>query len=92
MVETLREADAPHRAAYTMSELTGPFSLLFRGVLGEWTFVPAGSGTVVTWRWRLRPRGPLGRLVTPLIAAMWQGYAAKALERIEQTLGAPPGA
>ncbi|SDH48282.1 SRPBCC family protein [Agrococcus jejuensis] len=89
MVETLREVDAPRRAAYTMSDLTGPFALLFRGVLGEWTFAPATGGTLVTWRWRLQPRNPIGTLVTPLIASMWQGYAAKALERIQQTLGAP---
>lgn len=90
MVETLRTSDTPGSATYAMSDLTGPFAALYSGVLGEWTFEPAGAGTRVTWRWRLRPRGIAGRLATPLIAAMWQGYAAKALGRIRAALGAPP--
>lgn len=89
MVETVRTRAAPSGVTYAMSDLTGPFATLFDGVLGEWTFEQAGPGTRVTWRWRLRPRNLVGRLATPLIAAMWQGYAAKALERIRQALDAP---
>jgi hypothetical protein len=89
MVETLRTAEAPTAATYAMSELTGPFATLFSGVLGEWRFEPLGGGTRITWRWRLRPRGVAGRLAAPVIARMWQGYAAKALDRIRAALDAP---
>ena len=89
MVETVRTIDAPAATTYVMSDLTGPFAALFSGVLGEWTFAGEGTGTRVTWRWRLRPKGVLGRVATPLIAWMWQGYAAKALERIRAALDAP---
>ncbi|MFC7431916.1 MULTISPECIES: SRPBCC family protein [unclassified Agrococcus] len=88
MVETLRTSDAPSSATYAMSDLTGPFAALYSGVLGEWTFEPVAAGTRVTWRWRLRPRGVAGRVAAPVIAAMWQGYAAKALDRIRASLGA----
>ena len=91
MVETVRTVDAPAATTYAMSDLTGPFAALFSGVLGEWTFVAVGGGTRVTWRWRLRPRNVLGRVAAPVIARMWQGYAAKALDRIQQSLGTPPG-
>lgn len=90
MVETVRTVDAPGATTYAMSDLTGPFAVLFSGVLGEWTFAPIAGGTRVTWRWRLRPRNVLGRVAAPIIARMWQGYAGKALERIQQALGAPP--
>lgn len=91
MVETVRTADAPTATTYAMSDLTGPFATLYSGVLGEWTFSPVDGGTRVTWRWRLRPRTVLGRIAAPVIASMWQGYAAKALDRIQQALGAPRG-
>lgn len=87
MVETVRTVDAPGAIEYVMSDLTGPFAALFSGVLGTWTFEPTAGGTRVTWRWRLRPRTPAGRLATPIIARMWQGYAAKALDRIRAALG-----
>ncbi|GAA2175892.1 hypothetical protein GCM10009846_27550 [Agrococcus versicolor] len=91
MVETVRTIDAPEATTYEMSDLTGPFATLFSGVLGEWTFEPLGGGTRVTWRWRLRPRSVVGRIAAPVIARMWQGYAAKALERIQTSLGSPRG-
>ncbi|MFM2475379.1 SRPBCC family protein, partial [Burkholderia cenocepacia] len=87
MVETVRRIDAPSEIEYVMSDLTGPFAALFSGVLGTWTFESVAGGTRVTWRWRLRPRNPAGRLAAPMIAGMWQGYAAKALERIRTRLG-----
>lgn len=89
MVETVRTIDAPAATTYVMSDLTGPFAALYDGVLGEWGFASAGAGTRITWRWRLRPRGIAGRLAAPAIAWMWQGYAAKALERIREALGDP---
>ncbi|QCR20389.1 SRPBCC family protein [Agrococcus sp. SGAir0287] len=89
MVETVRTIDAPTATTYTMGDLTGPFAALYSGVLGEWNFAPEGAGTRVTWRWRLRPKGIAGRLAAPVIAWMWQGYAAKALERIRTALAAP---
>lgn len=90
MVETLQRVEPGRLAAYTMSDLTGPFAALYDGVLGEWTFAPHAGGTLVTWRWRLRPHGVAGRLAVPIIARMWQGYAAKALARIRQHLDATP--
>jgi hypothetical protein len=85
MRERLTEVDAPHTFAYRLSDITGPMRPLVEAVDGRWSFAPAGTGTMVTWRWTLHPTGPGGALV-PLIARMWNGYARQALEELSRLL------
>jgi hypothetical protein len=44
-----------------------------------------GTGTLITWRWTLHPKG-LGARVMPLITLMWRGYARQALELLSEHL------
>lgn len=90
MHEELMEVDAPNAFGYRLSVLAGPMKALVGGVEGRWTFAPDSDGTRVTWSWRLTPKSSATRPVVRLIAAMWPGYAKKALEQAE--LGALRGA
>ena len=52
---------------------------------GRWDFATQGTGTLITWRWTLRPKG-LGTGVLRPIAWMWRGYARQALELLSEQL------
>ena len=85
-LETLVGAD---RAAldyrYRLSDFTGPFKALITGVDGQFTFVPEGTGTRVTWSWKMHPVNPVTGALLPVVgffwrrwaAAMWQRFAAR---------------
>jgi hypothetical protein len=88
MREVLTNVDAPLSFGYRLSDITGPLRPLVDSIDGTWEFVPCGTGTKVTWRWVLHPRGP-GTLVMPLIASMWHGYARQALEVLSEQLLMP---
>jgi len=91
MREQLTDIDAPHSFSYRLSDITGPLRPLVESVDGRWSFVPEGTGTLITWRWTLHPRG-VGARVVPLLARMWRSYARQALEELSDVLlepGAP---
>lgn len=88
MREELTAVDAPHSFSYHLSEITGPMRPLVDSIEGRWEFTPMGTGTKVTWRWTLHPRG-LGAPVMPLIVTMWRTYAKQALEQLSELLLAP---
>jgi hypothetical protein len=52
---------------------------------GCWEFATQGTGTLITWRWTMHPKG-LGAYVMPLITLMWRGYARQALELLSEQL------
>jgi hypothetical protein len=85
MRERLTEVDAPHSFGYHLSDITGPLRPLVDSVDGRWEFAMQGTGTLVTWRWTLHPKG-LGARVMPLITLMWRGYARQALELLSDHL------
>jgi hypothetical protein len=86
MREELTEVDAPRSFAYRLTDITGPMRPLVERVDGRWSFTPVGTGTSVTWRWTLHPRGAVGARVLPLVARMWRGYARQALEELSDRL------
>ncbi|TQF74601.1 SRPBCC family protein [Rhodococcus spelaei] len=85
MQEVLTEVDAPHSFSYRLSDITGPLRPLVDTIDGCWEFAPSGTGTLITWRWALHPKG-LGAPVMPLITPMWRGYARQALEQLSGQL------
>jgi hypothetical protein len=88
MRELLTEVDAPHSFSYHLSDISGPLGPLVDGIDGRWEFTPRGTGTLITWRWILHPKG-LGAYVMRPITMMWRGYARQSLELLsEQLLGA----
>lgn len=85
MHELLTEVDTPHSFSYHLSDISGPMRSLVESIDGQWTFETQGTGTLVTWRWTIHPKG-LGPYVMPLITVMWRGYARQALELLSGQL------
>jgi hypothetical protein len=85
MREQLTEVDAPHSFSYLLSDISGPMRPLVGSIDGRWEFASQGTGTLITWRWTLHPKG-LGAYVMPLITLMWRGYARQALELLSEQL------
>jgi hypothetical protein len=88
MRELLTDVDAPHSFGYRLSNITGPLRPLVDSIDGRWEFAPVGTGTMVTWRWALHPKGVAAHAM-PLIALMWRGYARQALELLSEQLLSP---
>jgi len=85
MREVLTAVDAPHSFSYQLSDITGPMRPLVDSIEGRWEFTLKGTGTLITWRWTLHPRG-LGAPLMPLIIKMWLSYAKQSLEQLSELL------
>jgi hypothetical protein len=91
MRELLTEVDSPRSFSYRLSDISGPLRPLVDGIDGRWEFTTRGTGTLITWRWTLHPKG-LAVRVMPLVTLMWRGYARQALELLsEHLLASEPG-
>jgi hypothetical protein len=88
MREVLTDVDAPHSFSYQLTDITGPMRPLVDSIEGRWEFTSKGTGTLITWRWTLHPRG-LGTLFMLPIIKMWLSYAKQALEQLSELLLAP---
>jgi hypothetical protein len=86
MREELTGVDPPHSFGYTLSNFKGPLALLVGSAKGEWRFVPAGTGTTVTWQWIIHPRSGVTAPALPLLGTIWKGYARRVLETLSQLL------
>lgn len=76
-LETLVTADRPGLYGYRLSAFTGPFKALVASVDGAFSFVAEGSGTRVTWSWKLHPTNAVARVALPVLGFYWRQYAAK---------------
>jgi Polyketide cyclase / dehydrase and lipid transport len=85
MHEVLTDVDAPHSFSYQLSDITGPMRPLVDSIEGRWEFTSKGTGTLITWRWTLHPRG-VGALLMPLVIKMWLSYARQSLEQLSELL------
>jgi hypothetical protein len=85
MRELLTHVEPPHSFSYQLSDISGPMRPLVDTIDGYWEFSNRGTGTMITWRWTLRPTG-IGSLVMPAITLMWRGYARQALELLSEQL------
>lgn len=83
MREELVTVDPPHEFSYVLTEVTGPMKPLVDRVEGAWTFNTVGTGSSITWSWTVCPAGALGRAAMPVFARLWNGYARRALDRLE---------
>jgi len=75
-LETLVEYSRPGNYRYQLSDFTGPMKALVAGVDGQFSFVPEGAGTRVTWSWSIRPTNAVARLALPVVGVFWRKYAA----------------
>lgn len=78
-LETLVAADrAGGVYQYRLSDFTGPMKALVAGVDGQFSFVPEGNGTRVTWSWSISSTNAVTRLLAlPVLGAFWKPWAAK---------------
>ena len=91
MREVLTDVAAPHSFDYQLSDITGPMRPLVDTIDGRWEFTSKGTGTLITWRWTLHPRG-FGAPLMPVVIKMWLNYAKQSLEHLSELLLAPePG-
>ena len=86
MREQLTLVDRPRAFGYRIDQVTGPMKPLADHIDGLWSFAPAGTGTRITWQWKMHPRSAVSAAALPLFAKMWTGYARQSLERIEELL------
>lgn len=86
MCEELTHVDPPAEFGYTLSSITGPLAPLVDHIEGRWSFAPAGTGTLVTWRWVVYPKSRLAALAMPVFAVAWRGYARQGLEQLSGEL------
>jgi len=75
-LETLVELSRPGTYRYRLTDFTGPMKALVDHVEGQFSFVPEGDGTRVTWSWKIHPTNPVARQVLPLVGFFWRRYAA----------------
>lgn len=75
-LETLVEYSKPGNYRYQLSDFTGPMKALVAGVDGQFSFVPEGDGTRVTWSWKIHPTNPVARGILPVVGFFWRRYAA----------------
>jgi hypothetical protein len=90
MREEMTDVDSPRSFGYRITEMTGALALLIAKVEGAFLFEPVDvatdSATDVTWRWTVQPRSRLSALAMPVFAALWKGYARKALRALSEML------
>ncbi|MFT3874124.1 MAG: SRPBCC family protein [Nocardioides sp.] len=86
MSEELVAVERPHRFAYRLTDLTGPFKPLASSVDGEWSFAEVGTGTRITWSWTIHPTSRAASYALPAVGRLWRGYARQALEEVEKLL------
>ena len=73
---------------YRLSDVRGPMKALVRTVDGRFSFESQGSGTRVTWSWRIHPTHPVSRMLMPAFSVFWRKAAAKAFARLGSRLPA----
>jgi len=69
-------------------ELTclGPLGLLIGRAEGEWTFVPSGTATTITWSWNIHAASRLAAPFLPVLGRLWKGYARQSLATLSAEL------
>jgi len=86
MQEELTLVDPPRAFGYTLTGIMGPLGPLVSHVEGEWRFAPIGTGTEVTWQWKVyRKSAPAGAAL-PIFARLWHGYARQGLAQLSDAL------
>jgi hypothetical protein len=86
MREQLTSYDEPKSFGYILSDVKGPLAPLVDHVEGLWSFKPVGTGTEVTWQWKIHPRSALSAPLLPVFGKLWMGYARQSLEALSDLL------
>lgn len=75
-LETLVGADRDTQDyRYELTDFEGPFKALIATIDGQFTFVPEGDGTRVTWSWTMHPTNAVAGLILPVFGFFWRRWA-----------------
>ena len=86
MQERLVVADPPNEFGYQITDVTGPMKPLVDHIDGTWAFEAVGTGCRITWSWTIHPRSSAAALALPAFAKIWEGYARRALDHLDELL------
>lgn len=86
MTEELVSVDAPRSFTYRLTDIAGPLAPLVKHIDGRWEFAPAGTGTEITWTWRVFPTSRAASVAMPVFAGLWRGFARQGLEDLAEVL------
>jgi hypothetical protein len=89
-LETLVALERPGSYRYRLTDFTGPMKALVGSVDGEFAFAAEGTGTRVTWSWRMHAANPVGRLFLPVLGLFWRRYAGRMWPRYAARLRPGP--
>lgn len=85
-IEELTKVDSPHSFAYHVGNIKGPLSFVASGIDGEFEFMPNGTDTKTTWRWKVYPRSVLAAPAVVALGWLWHGWARQALKALSSQL------
>jgi hypothetical protein len=86
MQERLVVADPPREFGYEITGITGPMKPLASRIRGTWAFEPVGTGCRITWSWTIHPASSASSLVLPVFGKIWEAYARRALDHLDDLL------
>jgi len=90
-LERITALEQGRRHAYVLSRLRAPFSWLVRDAHADWTFVPEGDQTAVTWRYRFALTSALAwPIAAPLLHAFFATAMRRCLTAMDAALAAQP--
>jgi hypothetical protein len=84
--EQLTRVDPPHAFGYALTDVTGPLGLLVGMAEGEWTFVPSGAATTISWSWNIHAASRVAGPLLPVLGRVWKGYARQSLATLAAEL------
>lgn len=87
MREEMLSLDRPHRFSNRLTVLSGPFRPVVTTIEESWSFRAVGDATEATWEWNLHARSAATRLLLPVVARLWRGYAGAVLAQLAEEVG-----
>lgn len=84
--ERLVTVDEPNVFTYELTEIAGPLGPLVASVDGSWAFEAVGTGCQITWSWTIHATSKAASLALPVFGRIWQGYARRGLDHLEEIL------
>lgn len=90
VTETMVEWTPGHGFAYELIGFTDVFGRLVRGVRGEWSAAPDGTGSIVRWTWEFAPRPGRRAIMALVVGPLWAAYMRRMITAVTATVSEEP--